>query len=54
MENMKNKYPNSKRIIYNIGNIAANKIDKKTIKYGLSLGKKIKVSDVIDDINIKS
>ena len=52
MENMKNKYPNSKRIIYNIGNIAANKIDKKTIKYGLSLGKKIKVSDVIDDINI--
>ena len=49
MEKMKNKYPKAKRIIYNIGDI--NKIDKKTIKYGQSLGKKIKASTIIDDFN---
>ena len=52
MEKMNNKYPRAKRVIYNLGDIFNNnQIDEKTIKYGLSLGKKIKVSTV-DDVNI--
>ena len=51
MIKMKDKYPHSKRVIYNLGDISNNnKIDKSAIKYGLSLGKKIKV-ETIDDIN---
>ena len=51
MTKMKDKYPHSKRVIYNLGDISNNnKIDKSSIKYGLSLGKKIKV-ETIDDIN---
>ena len=51
MTKMKDKYPHSKRVIYNLGDISNNnKIDKNAIKYGLSLGKKIKV-ETIDDIN---
>ena len=51
MTKMKDKYPHSKRVIYNLGDISNNnKIDKSEIKYGLSLGKKIKV-ETIDDIN---
>ena len=51
MTKMKDKYPHSKRVIYNLGDISNNnKIDKSAIKYGLSLGKKIKV-ETIDDIN---
>ena len=51
MIKMKDKYPHSKRVIYNLGDISNNnKIDKNAIKYGLSLGKKIKV-ETIDDIN---
>ena len=48
IEKTKNKYPNSKRIIYEIAN--NNQIDAKVIEYGLSIGKKIKASNV-DDIN---
>ena len=52
MIKMKDKYPNSKRIIYNLGDISNNKqMDEDVIKYGLSLGKKIKVG-IIDDYNV--
>ena len=49
MDKMKDKYPNSKRIIFSLSN--NNQIDEKIIQYGLSLGKKIKVS-IIDDISL--
>ena len=52
MIKMKDKYPNSKRVIYNLGDISNNnQIDEKVIKYGLSLGKKIKVG-IIDDRDV--
>ena len=52
MNKMKDKYQNSKRVIYNLGDISNNnQIDEDVIKYGLSLGKKIKVG-IIDDYNI--
>ena len=52
MEKAKNKYPKAKRVIYNLGDISNNnQIDENIIKYGLSLGKKIKAS-TIDDVNI--
>lgn len=52
MEKSKNKYPKAKRVIYNLGDISNNnQIDENMIKYGLSLGKKIKAS-TIDDVNI--
>ena len=48
----KEKYQNSKRIIYNLRDISNNlEINDDLIKYGLSLGKKIKV-ETIDDLNV--
>ena len=52
MLKMKDKYPNAKRVIYNLGDISNNiLINEEVIKYGLSLGKKIKV-ETIDDFNV--
>jgi len=52
MIRMKDKYPNSKRIIYNLGDISNNnQMNEEVIKYGLSLGKKIKVA-TIDDFDV--
>ena len=51
MEKIKDEYKGSKRLIYNIGGLLHGKtIDEETVKYGISLGKKIKASQV-DDIN---
>ena len=49
MDKTKDKYPNSKRIIFSLLN--NNLIIENLIQYGLSLGKKIKVSN-IDDANV--
>ena len=49
IEKIKDKYNDSKRIIYNMGNLLYGKtINKETVKYGLSLGKKIKAAKVND------
>ena len=49
IEVIKDKYNDSKRIIYNMGNLLYGKtIKKETVKYGLSLGKKIKAAKVND------
>ena len=47
IEKIKNKYNDSKIIIYNMGNLLNGKhIDEQTVKYGLSLGRKIKAAKV--------
>ena len=52
MIKMKDKYPHSKRVIYNLGDITNNKkLDKEAIEYALSIGKKVK-TEIIDNINI--
>ena len=49
IEEIKDKYKDSKRIIYNMGNLLYGKtINKENVKYGLSLGKKIKAAKVND------
>ena len=51
IEKIKDKYKETKFIIYNMGMLTAGKtINEATVKYGLSLGKKIKAAK-IDDIN---
>ena len=51
IEKIKDKYKDTKMIIYNIGLPQSGKtIDEETVKYGISLGKKIKAVK-IDDIN---
>ena len=51
IEKIKDKYKDTKFIIYNMGMLTAGKtINEATVKYGLSLGKKIKAAK-IDDIN---
>ena len=50
METVKNKYDGSKRVIFNFGGLTSGKtIDEETVKYGLSLGKRIKAS-VVDNL----
>ena len=50
IESIKDKYNTSKIIIYNMGFLSSGRtINEKTVKYGLSLGKKIKAAK-IDDI----
>ena len=52
MIKMKDKYPHSKRVIYNLGDIINNKkLDKEAIQYAISIGKKVK-AEIIDNINI--
>ena len=52
MIKMKDKYPQSKRLIYNLGDITNNKkLDKEAIEYALSIGKKVK-AEIIDNFNI--
>ena len=52
MIKMKDKYPQSKRVIYNLGDITNNKkLDKEAIEYALSIGKKVK-AEIIDNFNI--
>ena len=52
IEKIKDKYKDTKMIIYNIGLPQSGKtIDEETVKYGISLGKKIKAVK-IDDINL--
>ena len=47
IDNIKDKFNDSKIIIYNMGNLQyGKKIDKETVKYGISLGKKIKAAKV--------
>ena len=47
IDRIKNKFNHSKIIIYNMGNLLyGNSIDEKTVKYGLSLGHKIKAAKV--------
>ena len=47
IERIKNKFNDSKRIIYNMGNLLyGQSIDEETVKYGLSLGHKIKAAKV--------
>ena len=49
IDKMKDKFNDSKRVIYNMGNLLfGNNIDEKTVKYGLSLGHKIKAAKVND------
>ena len=51
IKRIKDKYQDSKILIYNMGDLQkGKKINKETVKYGLSLGKKIKAAK-IDDIN---
>ena len=51
IEKIQRKYKDSKRIIYNMGGLSrGNTIDRNTVKYGLSLGKKIKAA-TIDDLD---
>ena len=51
IEKIKDKFNESKIIIYNMGNLLyGKKINKETVKYGLSLKKKIKAGKV-NDIN---
>ena len=52
IEKIKDKFNNTKMVIYNIGLLMnGNTINEETVKYGLSLGKKIKAAK-IDDINL--
>ena len=52
IEKIKDKYKDTKMIIYNMGLPQSGKtIDEETVKYGISLGKKIKAVK-IDDINL--
>ena len=52
IEKIKDKYQDSKVLIYNMGDLQkGKKINKDAVKYGLSLGKKIKAAK-IDDINL--
>ena len=47
IERIKNKFNDSKRLIYNMGNLLyGQSIDEETVKYGLSLGHKIKAAKV--------
>ena len=49
IENIKDKYNDSKILIYNMGNLLYGKtINYEAVKYGLSLGKKIKAAKVND------
>jgi hypothetical protein len=51
IEKIKDKYKDSKIILYNMGGLTlGRKINKNAVKFGLSLGRKIKASK-IDDIN---
>ena len=51
IKRIKDKYQDSKILIYNMGELKkGKKINKESVKYGLSLGKKIKAAQ-IDDIN---
>lgn len=51
IEKIKNKYKDSKIILYNMGGLTlGKKINKDAVKFGISLGRKIKASK-IDDIN---
>ena len=51
IKRIKDKYQDSKILIYNMGDLQkGKKINKESVKYGLSLGKKIKAAK-IDDIN---
>ena len=51
IEKIKDQYKDSKRIIYNMGGLShGNNISEDAVKYGLSLGKKIKAAKV-DDID---
>ena len=52
IEKIKDKFNNTKMVIYNMGLLMnGNTINEETVKYGLSLGKKIKAAK-IDDINL--
>ena len=52
IEKIKSKYNYSKITIYNMGGLTEGRtINESTVKYGLSLGKKVKASK-IDDINL--
>ena len=52
IEKIKSKYNDSKITIYNMGGLTEGRtINESTVKYGLSLGKKVKASK-IDDINL--
>ena len=49
IEKIKDKYKDTKMIIYNMGMLSAGKtINEETVKYGLSLGKKIKAAKIDD------
>ena len=49
IENIKDKYNDSKILIYNMGDLLSGKpINYETVKYGLSLGRKIKAAKVND------
>ena len=51
IKRIKDKYQDSKILIYNMGDLQkGKKINKESVKYGLSLGKKIKAAK-IDDLN---
>jgi len=51
IKQIENKYQDSKILIYNMGELTeGKKINKEAVKYGLSLGKKIKAAK-IDNIN---
>ena len=51
IEKIQSKYKDFKRVIYNMGGLSRGKtIEKNTVKYGISLGKKIKAA-VIDDLD---
>ena len=51
IERIKSKYKDSKILIYNMGLLQSGRtINEKAVKYGISLGRKIKASK-IDDIN---
>lgn len=49
IEKVKDEFKGSKRIIYNMGGLSSGKtINEETVKYGLSLGNKIKAAKVDD------
>ena len=49
IENIKDKFNDSKILIYNMGNLLyGGTINYESVKYGLSLGKKIKAAKVND------
>lgn len=54
IEKIKDKYNESKILIYNMGLLQEGKtINEEAVKYGISLGKKIKAAK-IDDINFEN